>query len=106
MSDRMSDAEVEAIVRNIKEGNSFEPDSSTIKKVYYDPTTKNLLIEFKNGGEYLYREVDPTVYQDFLGSESAGRFFASHIKDVFEFQKVPPVSERAQTEESPPPAAA
>lgn len=57
--------------------------SSNILTVGYEPTTRALEIEFKNGGVYRYDAVPEATYQDLVHSPSPGRHFAQYIKPVF-----------------------
>jgi len=61
--------------------------SSLITAVDYDADTKRLVVEFKNGGIYVYGSVPPELYKDMLYSESVGKFFAANIKGNFPFEK-------------------
>jgi len=62
--------------------------SSNIKSIGYDPQSQILEIEFSDGGVYDYHGVLPATYQDFLKSESYGKFFHTNIKKNFEFKRV------------------
>jgi hypothetical protein len=61
--------------------------SSLITAVDYDESTKRLVVEFKNGGTYVYGSVPPELYKDMIYSESVGKFFSANIKGVFPFEK-------------------
>ena len=44
---------------------------------------------FRNTGEvYRYFEFPAAAYQDFLSAESRGRFFRSHIRDHFRYERM------------------
>ena len=58
-------------------------ESSHIDAIGYDDLKEELVVKFKNGQEYTYSDVKPFVYNDFLNSESKGKFFAQNIKGVY-----------------------
>lgn len=58
-------------------------DSSTIHAVGHDPDTNTLEIEFKGktrNSVYRYPGVPAELHQEFLESDSLGRFFRDRIK--------------------------
>lgn len=66
-------------------------ESSHIVAVGYDPENMLLEVEFlgKQGNSvYVYRGVQPQVYEAFMTAESIGRFFAQSIKGKYESQRV------------------
>lgn len=46
-----------------------------------------LYLEFQNGRVYSYEGVPEALYEELLAAESAGKFFAKRIKDVYECWK-------------------
>jgi hypothetical protein len=62
--------------------------SSSVVGVGYDPRSKTLEIEFVSGDVYRYFDVPAEVHSDLLNSESKGRFFMAHIRDVYRFTKI------------------
>jgi len=62
--------------------------SSNIKSVGYDKKTKTLSIRFYSGGTYEYSDVNNPIYEDFINSESLGRFFFRNIKTKYSTKKV------------------
>ncbi len=66
----------------------FEVKSSNIKKIGYDKKTLTLRVVFKSSPRaYDYKEVPDELYQEFMSSDSMGRFFFARIKSKFEFDK-------------------
>lgn len=58
-------------------------ESSQIKAVGYDEETKTLAVTFNFGKAlYQYPDVAPATYEAFRTSDSAGKFFGQHIKDL------------------------
>lgn len=62
-------------------------NSSNIKRAGYNSDLKLLLIEFQNGSEYEYKNVEKSVYQGLIKSESPGTYFVVNIKSSYEFRK-------------------
>ena len=62
--------------------------SSNLKSIGYDEESKVLEIEFKSGGTYQYYSVPPQIFTNLSSAPSKGKFFHSHIKDVFSFKKI------------------
>jgi hypothetical protein len=66
----------------------------------------DLTVKFKSG-YYKYKDVDATTFWSFYDAESKGRYFAQHIKDKFDFEKVPlaikPVSDTCALTNEPSP---
>lgn len=62
--------------------------SSNLRSVGYDPSSATLEIEFKSGGVYQYSGVPAHVHDSLLNSGSIGRYFSSHIRDVYPCVKV------------------
>lgn len=62
--------------------------SSNIMAIGYDYATEELEIEFKSGGVYRYLDVPWNVNDEFVASDSKGKFFAQKIKPKFEYRRV------------------
>lgn len=58
-----------------------EVDSSNIKRIGHDEENKIVYVEFKDGGQYAYDDVDTTLFNRFLTAPSAGKFFHANIKN-------------------------
>jgi hypothetical protein len=56
-------------------------DSSQIIKSIYTKEIEELIIYFKRGGYYSYKPVPLKLYNDFINTESQGKFFLSNIKN-------------------------
>lgn len=59
--------------------------SSNIKRIGYDE--KKLIVEYKSGAKYFYKNVPRNLYKKLLESESKGRFMNSEIKGHYEYEK-------------------
>jgi hypothetical protein len=55
-------------------------ESSNIIAAKYDTLNKDLIVTFKNGGQYLYRGVDATDYYNLENAESQGIVLNKSIK--------------------------
>jgi len=67
--------------------------SSQLHSVGFDSATNTLEIQFLNktgqpGSVYLYSNVPESVYKGLMEAPSAGSYFASSIKGVYNFTKV------------------
>ena len=60
-------------------------ESSTIDKIGYDETNQVLKILFKNGGTYIYTNVEPFHFKNMTTNvKSVGRYFNDSIKNFGE----------------------
>lgn len=55
--------------------------SSNLESIGYKDNC--LLVEFKNGGEYLYLDVPSDEYIRLLESQSLGKYFMSNIRNKY-----------------------
>jgi hypothetical protein len=62
--------------------------SSTIAWAEYDKQTQVMEVRFHNGGIYIYSDVEPETYQNFLDAESQGKFFNRFIKDKYSTKRL------------------
>lgn len=68
--------------------NMRDVESSNIAAIGHDEATKTMRVRFKSGAEYDYHGVESTVFDRLVNAPSAGRFFATHIKDRYGFKKI------------------
>jgi hypothetical protein len=71
----------------IKKTNKLKA-SSLIKSMVYDKQKCQLMIEFKSGTKYLYRDVPQSVIKRMSSSKSLGSFFHDNIREVYSFKRV------------------
>lgn len=57
-----------------------EVESSNIKRIGHDASADTLYVEFSHGGLYAYDPVDESMYQDFEGAVSLGKYFHQYIR--------------------------
>ena len=70
-----------------------ELESSVVSGAGY---SRVLEIEFNSGRVYQYFDVDESVYQNFLASESKGKYFNANIRGKFPYREIwlkPPITE-------------
>jgi hypothetical protein len=58
-------------------------ESTVIVSAGYDAATALLELEFASGDVYQYFAVPPSVHRGLIEADSAGHFFAAHIRDVY-----------------------
>lgn len=63
-------------------------ESSNIDYVEYHKEDSSLEVGFKNGRVYAYLDVAKPVYDDFILSESKGKFFNTYIKESYEWLQI------------------
>lgn len=61
-------------------------DSSNISAIGYEDGT--LRVRFNDGSEYDYYGVPENVFQDFLQSNSKGKFLHQNIKGQYQYAKL------------------
>jgi len=63
-------------------------DSKMLAAVAYVPETATLYLRFRSGEIYSYFDFPEAQYQEFLRAESLGRYFRSHIRGRFRYQRL------------------
>ena len=65
-----------------------EVDSATFSQIGYDPVEQTLTVVFREGGStYVYRGVEPNVYEEFIAAPSLGSFYTSRIRDAYAYER-------------------
>lgn len=62
--------------------------SNHIRSVGYDPSTKTLEVEFKNGRIYHYVKVPLAEFDALMSSESHEEYLNDNIKSTFSYREV------------------
>jgi len=63
--------------------------SKMLSAVAYDGSKQLLYLRFRNTGDvYRYFQFPAAHYQAFFSAESKGRFFRSHIRDHFRYERM------------------
>jgi len=63
-------------------------ESTTLAWASYLPDQNLLQLGFHTGAIYDYFDVPSEIYRALLASESKGRYFNQHIRNVFQTQQV------------------
>lgn len=64
------------------------PESSNIEELVYLQNRTILLVSFKNGRTYAYKNVPLSVYEELLNDEGVGSGFFKRIKPHYDFLQV------------------
>ena len=75
-------------------------ESSIINKFSYDTNNCEMLIEYKGGSQYLYKNVNEIIVSEFMDAESKGKYI-NEIKKDYEFEKVAVLKEPIGTSGQP-----
>ena len=75
------------IYSNDREGVSAEVESSFVRSLAYLEDKDIVIVSLENG-VYAYNDVPYEVYQEFLNSNSQGKFYNSFIKNTFSSCKI------------------
>ena len=62
--------------------------SSHIGSIGYDSGSETLEVEFLDGAIYHYYNVPENMYEEFLNSDSKGRFLNTYIKGQYSYERV------------------
>jgi len=62
--------------------------SSRIKSIEYDPTSKELVINYVKGGSYRYFEVPQKEFDEFNNSESVGVHCTLFLGRGYKYEKI------------------
>ena len=64
-------------------------ESKMLSAAAYDNSKQILYLRFRNTGDvYRYFDFPDANYQAFLSAQSKGRFFRSHIRDHFRYERM------------------
>lgn len=74
-----------------------EVESSNIGSIGHDG--RNLYVRFKNDTVYKYADVAGSIVQEFVKSESKGKFLNANIKGKFEYKKIADVTKKEEQPE-------
>lgn len=57
--------------------------SSTVAAIGYDPAAKQMAVQFKSGGTYVYHSVPQEEYEALMASQSKGQYVHKNIKGKY-----------------------
>ena len=63
-------------------------DSELLASAAYDACKQTLYLRFRSGDVYRYFELPGDQYQALLDAESHGRYFLSHIRNQFRYERL------------------
>jgi hypothetical protein len=63
-------------------------ESKLLTAAAYDASRHTLYLRFRSGEVYRYFEFPDEQYQALLDAESRGRYFLSHIRNQFRYQRL------------------
>ena len=62
--------------------------SSHLQSASYDPDTMDLIVTFRRGAVYRYKNVSGDVVAGLQNALSAGQYLNAFIKDAFEYERL------------------
>ena len=62
--------------------------STVVRRFTYDPSRRELHVEFVTGRIYIYYDVPEREAEAFRSAQSKGRYFNLHIRDRYAFREV------------------
>jgi KTSC domain len=62
--------------------------SSALRAVAYQPSTKELQIRFCSGPSYVYEDVPTEVHATLMAAESKGSYFSENIREAYRCRKL------------------
>lgn len=63
-------------------------ESTNLEWVSYDEEEKDLYVQFKSGGLYVYHDVPQKIFDGLLKAGSKGRYLAVKIKYEFPYERL------------------
>ena len=63
-------------------------ESKMFLSAAYDAENRTLYLRFRSGDVYRYFAFSAEQYREFLNAESRGRYFLSHIRDQFRYDRL------------------
>ena len=64
-------------------------ESKLLAAAAYDAPRRRLYLRFQSGEVYRYFTFPAEQYQEFLDADSQGRYFLSHIRNCFPYERLP-----------------
>jgi hypothetical protein len=64
-------------------------DSSVLQAAAYLARRRWLYLRFQSGEIYRYFDFPARQYRDFLAAESKGTYFGKHIRNHFQYERLP-----------------
>lgn len=88
--DRAHNFRIVGTIGNEVEGLEWKAlESKLLAAVAYSASRRMLYLRFRSGDVYRYFTFPPEEYQQFLDADSQGRYFLTHIRNCFPYQRLP-----------------
>jgi hypothetical protein len=62
--------------------------SECVDVLEYDDMTREMTVHFVMRGSYLYKDVEPQVYEEFNNAGSRGQYFNLYIRSIYESERI------------------
>lgn len=62
--------------------------SKNVEAIRYDEAARKCYVKFHSGGEYVYKDVTPELWNEFYHADSKGRFVNRVLKRGYESEKL------------------
>jgi lysyl-tRNA synthetase class 2 len=62
-------------------------DSSAIDSLGYNEDDREMLVVFTSGSSYIYYDVSPKRFANFLNATSTGKYFNARVKDNYSYSR-------------------
>jgi hypothetical protein len=66
----------------------FPVESSNVAEIGYDGNDQELWVRFANGALYVYQNVPPDIWDQFVNAPSMGKFIHTHMKNRYPYSRV------------------
>lgn len=66
----------------------FEVESSNVAEIGYDGNEMVLYVRFNKGPLYYYEGVPPDVWDEFVYTDSKGKFIWTHLRDRYPYGRI------------------
>lgn len=63
-------------------------ESSNVKSIKFDERTRELDVRFKNGAEYVYSGIQPSIGNAMPYAQSKGKFVWQVLRDKYPYKRV------------------
>lgn len=65
------------------------PNSTMIREIGHDVTTRDLHVKFSNGDMHVFHNVSPHVFEGLKTAGSVGKYFHKYVKSRYSSTKQP-----------------
>lgn len=61
--------------------------SSNVEAIMYHQKSRELIVTYRGGREYVYRDVPPEIWAGIEAAESVGRYLHEFVKGQYEYER-------------------